>query len=541
MKNTLATAFSLLLLTLISVTAASQRPNIILFLADDMGIGDVGAYGSTDVSTPNIDRLAAEGLKFTDAHSPAAVCQPTRYAILSGRYYSRSSYGRIQSGIYFRKDEILFPQLLQKAGYNTAAFGKWHLGFGLTQRGEKTDWNGELKPGPNECGFDWFFGMPQSHSQPPYVFIENSRVYKGDPDDPIEIISSEEAKARGISPPANAPSGWGMSIGGQAAHEACDMKRLDLIMADKACEFISRQTADKPFFIYLPWFAPHVPLAVADEFKGKSPLGQRLNKHNNNAVRNAEYCNQLDFAVGQVMDCLRAKGLADNTLVIFTSDNGGVIYGDSASVGYKTNAEFLGTKTDCWEGGHRVPTIAWWPGKIPAGKTTDKLFSLTDLYDTFLAAAGVPVPEGAAVDSVNMLPLLLDPANAPGLDGMLYKGKASALRVGDWSFHPQQGPGGLFGKGPIVKLGQVHSDYDEEGNLKPDAPEEQLYNLGKDPHQTQNVIRNEPEIAETMRDIMKKFNEVNRKVETPLQAILAEVPAEMLEKLNAKVLPVQKR
>ena len=292
--------------------AEGKRPNIILFLADDMG--DLGAYGNADVSTPNIDQLAAGGLRLTDAHSPAAVCQPTRYGILSGRYYGRSAYGRIQSGIYFRKDEVLFPRLLQKAGYNTAAFGKWHLGFGLTNRGEPTDWNGELKPGPNECGFDWFFGMPQSHAQPPYVFVENSRVYKGDLNDPIEIISSEDAKARGIKPPANAPSGWGMSIGGKAAHEACDMNRLDLIMADKACEFIARQSAEKPFFIYLPWFAPHVPLAVAEEFRGKSPLGQRIKKHNNNAVRNAEYCNQLDFAVGKVMACLQERGNQDRHL-----------------------------------------------------------------------------------------------------------------------------------------------------------------------------------------------------------------------------------
>ena len=538
MKKILLPVF-LVFLTILQTFAETKRPNIILFLADDMGIGDLGAYGNTDVSTPNIDKLAAEGLKFTDAHSPAAVCQPTRYAILSGRYYGRSAYGRIQSGIYFRKNEILFPQLLQKAGYNTAAFGKWHLGFGLTNRGEPTNWNGELKPGPNECGFDWFFGMPNSHAQPPYVFVEDSRVYKGDPNDPVEIISSDEAKARGVKTPANAPSGWGMSVGAKAAHEACDMYRLDLIMADKACDFIGRQTSEKPFFIYLPWFAPHVPLAVAPEFSGKSPLGQRIKKQNNNAVRNAEYCNQLDFAVGKVMACLQENGLAENTLVVFTSDNGGVIFGDTASVGYKTNGDHLGTKTDTWEGGHRVPTIAWWPGKIPSGKTTNKLFSLTDLYDTFLAAADVPVPPGAAVDSVNMLPLLLDPDKAPGLDGMFYKGKASALRVGDWSYHPQQGPGGLFGGGPIVKLGQTHSDYDETGKIKPDAPQDQLYNLGTDPRQTQNLVNSEPEVAAAMKDIMKKYNEANHKAEVPLQAILANLSPETAKKLNVTILPAK--
>lgn len=528
-------------LALSAVTAASaetKRPNIILFLADDMGFGDLNCYGNPDVSTPNIDRLAAEGLKFTDAHAPSAVCQPTRYAILSGRYYNRSAYGRIQSGIYFRKNEILFPQLLQKAGYNTAAFGKWHLGFGLTERGQPTDWNGELKPGPNECGFDYFFGMPQSHAQPPYVFVENNRVYKGDPSDPIKIISSEEAKALGIKPPASAPAGWGMSIGGKAAHEACDMYRLDLIMAEKACEFIGQQAPDKPFFIYLPWFAPHVPLAVAEEFRGKSPLGQRIGKQNNNAVRQAEYINQLDHAVGMVMACLKEKGLADNTLVVFTSDNGGLNFGDNVNVGYRSNGEFLGAKSDAWEGGHRVPMIARWPGRVPENKTTDKLFSLTDLYDTFLAAADVPVPDGAGVDSVNMLPLFLEPDQAPGLDGMFYKGKASAIRVGDWSYHPQQGPGGLFGGGPVVKLGQSHSDYDDQGEIKPDAPATQLYNLRKDPHQTTNLVTQEPALAEALEGLIKKFNEENHKQEVPLQKLIAELPSDVQEKLNVK--PLQK-
>ncbi len=535
MKITLLTVF-LALFALATASAETKRPNIILFLADDMGFGDLNCYGNPDVSTPNIDRLAAEGLKFTDAHAPAAVCQPTRYAILSGRYYGRSAYGRIQSGIYFRKNEILFPQLLQKAGYNTAAFGKWHLGFGLTERGEPTDWNGELKPGPNECGFDWFFGMPQSHAQPPYVFVENSRVYKGDPADPIKIISSEEAKALGVKPPASAPAGWGMSIGGKAAHEACDMYRLDLIMAEKACDFIGQQSHDKPFFIYLPWFAPHVPLAVAEEFRGKSPLGQRIGKQNNNAVRQAEYINQLDHAVGMVMACLKEKGLSDNTLVVFTSDNGGLNFGDNVHVGYRSNGDFLGAKSDAWEGGHRVPMIVSWPGRVPAGKTTDKLFSLTDLYDTFLAAADVPVPEGAAVDSVDMLPLFLEPDKAPGLDGMFYKGKASAIRVGDWSYHPQQGPGGLFGGGPVVKLGQSHSDYDEEGKIKADAPATQLYNLRKDPHQTANLVTQEPGLAEALDGLIKRFNEENHKQEVPLQKLIAELPSEIQEKLNVKPL-----
>jgi arylsulfatase A-like enzyme len=512
--------------------AATKRPNIILFLADDMGYGNVGANGNADVATPNIDTLATGGLRFTDAHSPAAVCQPTRYSILAGRYYFRSVWGRIQSGIYFRENEKLLPQLLKDSGYATAMFGKWHLGFGLTKRGEETDWNGDLKPGPNECGFDYWFGMPNSHAQPPYVFIENHGIYRGDPADPIKILSSDEAKAQGIKPPAGAPTGWGVSVGAKAAHEACDMNRLDLIMADKACEFIGKQSPEKPFFIYLPFFAPHVPLAVAEEFRGKSPIAARLKKQNNNAIRTADYCQQLDHAVGMVLACLKERGFADNTLVVFTSDNGNLNFGDNVNVGFRTNGPFNGQKADVWEGGHRVPCIARWPGKIPAGKSTDKLFSLTDLYGTFLAAADVPVPAGAGPDSANMLPLLEHPDTAPGRTAMVYRGKAAALRIGDWAYHPQQGPGGLFSEGPVVRLGYSNSDYDETGKIKPDAPPAQLYNLREDPAQTVNLYNKEPELVAAMDDIAKRFYAAAKKGDEPLESFLVGLPPEIARKLN---------
>ncbi len=501
----------------------AQRPNIVLMLADDMGYANLGCYGTDRILTPNIDRLAAEGVRFTDAHAPAAVCQPTRYAILSGRYYWRSSYGRIQSGSYFRDNEILMPDLLRKAGYATAMFGKWHLGFGLTRRGEPTDWNGELKPGPIEAGFDTWFGMPNAHNMPPLVFIDNHRVYKGDSKDPIRVVEGDEAKALGFGV-------HGGSVGGKAAHEACVGDRLDLMMAERACDWIKQRKAGEPFFLYLPFFAPHVPLVPAKEFQHTSPLGK--GRQYNNAGRLGDFVQQLDHCVGQVMQALKDKGVDGNTLVVFSSDNGNVNFGDSCGVKYRSNGPFLGQKSDVWEGGHRVPFIARWPGSVPAGKVSDKLLSLTDLYDTCLAVAGVPKPVGAGPDSLNVVPLLKDPERAPSIrTAMMYKGKAAALRVGDWVYVPQQGSGGLFGVGYMAALGLSNSDHTAQGELRPDAPPAQLYNLKEDPAQTRNLYKQRRELVEVLDALLKKMF-AEAKTDKSIERYLAELPVETRAKLG---------
>jgi arylsulfatase A len=280
-----------------AAAGASRRPNIVLILADDLGYGNLGCYGTDRILTPNIDCLAAEGVRFTDAHAPAAVCQPTRYGILAGRDYYRSSWASIQSGSYFRDEEILLPQVFQKAGYRTAMFGKWHLGFGLTGKGEATDWNGELAPGPNEAGFDYWFGMPNAHNMPPFVFIENHWIYRRDPKDPLRMLSPEEAKA------VKSATNWGASTGAKAAHDACDLERLDLIMAERAGDWISRQSSGQPFFLYLPLFAPHVPLLPAKEYQHTSPLGK--SGPYTNSGRLGDVIQQQDHAVGMVMKTLK--------------------------------------------------------------------------------------------------------------------------------------------------------------------------------------------------------------------------------------------
>jgi arylsulfatase A-like enzyme len=467
-------------------------------------------------------------VKFTDAHSPAAVCQPSRYAILAGRWYWRSMWGRYQSGIYFQENEILLPQVLKDAGYSTAVFGKWHLGFGPRKgRGEEPDWNAELKPGPLECGFDEWFGMPNAHNMPPFVFVENHRVYKGDPADPIVMHSTEDAKAKKI-PQA---TGWGASSGAKAAHDACPRDRIDLIIGERAAAWVAEQKPDKPFFLYVPFFAPHAPVEPAEEFLGQSPMAKRLKK-NTNSTRTADVVQQMDHAVGLVMAALKEKGVLENTIVVFSSDNGNINLGDNQAIGFRTNGPFNGNKGDIWEGGHRVPFLVSWPGHIPEGKTCDKFISLIDLYRTFLAAADIPLPEGAAPDGLNMLSLWEHPEKGEGRKIMLYRGKGHALRVGNWVYVPpaevpntkpvklvSQGAGGLAdgGGGPSVKLGYTNSDFDENGKLKPDAPAEQIYNLRNDPSQTTNLFQTENERLAVLRKIQQSLKTSQNK---PLEDLL---------------------
>jgi arylsulfatase A-like enzyme len=459
-------------------------PNILLIVADDLGYGDLGCYGATLIKTPHIDRLAAEGVRLLDTHAPAAVCQPTRYAILSGTYFLRAQRRGLQR-LYFHEGQITLPALLKSGGYRTAAIGKWHLGFG---REAEPDYNGELKPGPLEIGFDSFFGCPRTHSEPPFVFVENHRVVGLDPADPIRIIAAKDTK-----------EGWGhgISTGGAKAHAARPVDRIDLLLADRAVEFLRRREA-APFFLYLAFLAPHVPIAPAPEYQGTSRAG-----------RYGDFIQQLDACVGRVLEALDASGATADTLVVFTSDNGGLYHREVLEAGHRPNGSLLGQKTDAWEGGHRVPLIARWPGRIPAGARAAQLFGLTDLMATFAAAAGVSLPAGAAPDSLDQLPVWLAPATAPAVRReMLAQGTGGyALRQDVWAYLPKRGSSGYtvqvppsvpWGQ-PYAKLGLVNSDVDAQGRVKPDAPEDQLYDLDRDPGQAHNLAREQPARAAAMR------------------------------------------
>lgn len=454
-------------------------PNIVLILADDLGYGDVGCYGATWIKTPRLDQLAGAGVRFTDAHSVAAVCNPSRYTLLSGTYLWHAQRKNDYS-LYFHDGQVTLPSLLKSAGYRTAALGKWHNGFG---RHGDPDWNGELKPGPLEIGFDYFFGTPRTHNEPPLVFVENHRVIGLDPADPISID-----KTKGPH---------GEMSGGAQARAARPDERIDFILAEKAAAFFAQQTNDMRFFLYLAFAAPHVPINPAAEFRGRSQVGLY-----------GDYIQQLDHCTGVVLDALDRHGFAENTLVIFTSDNGAVYTRDALEAGHRSNGALLGQKTDAWEGGHRVPLIARWPGHIPAGSQRQTLFTQVDLMATLAEAVGVPLPADASPDGVSDWAAFTDPAHAPARrTETLFLGTGGfALRQGDWVFLPKPGscgmtvqvpPGTPWGQ-PYAKLGLTTSDVDAQGKIRPAAPPVQLYNLATDLRQATNVTAGEPQRTAAM-------------------------------------------
>ena len=346
-------------------------------MADDLGYGDLSCYGAEKVRTPEIDSLSRQGVLFTDAHSPSAVCTPTRYGVLTGRYCWRT---HLKYDCLFGHDPLLIEpdrptvaSLLRSAGYATACVGKWHLGFGKSQ----PDWNGELKPGPLETGFDYYFGVPVTNAQAPYVYVENHRVVNLDPRDPIRLGPDSKTN---------------VMEGGKAAR--FKPEELALVQTRKAVDYIERNR-DRRFFLYFTPTNVHGPYTPNPRFRGTSECGV--------------YCDsirELDWSVGEILRTLDKCGLAGNTLVIFTSDNGGLYTRDAYDRGHRCNLDLLGQKTDVWEGGHRVPFLARWPNRIQAGARSDELICLVDFMATAAAVTGVQLPYEAGPDSCNVLPAL---------------------------------------------------------------------------------------------------------------------------------------
>ncbi len=463
------------------------RPNIVLILADDLGYGDLSCYGATKVQTPNIDALAKHGMLFSDAHAPAAVCTPTRYAILTGRYCWRT---QLKYDCLFGHDPLLIeqgrptvPSILKSAGYSTACVGKWHLGFGQ----DYPDWNGELKPGPLETGFDSYFGVPVTNAQAPYVYVENHRVAGLDPKDPIRL--GPDSKTNQMT-------------GGAAARYKDD--ELGLTLTAKAVQVIERSKG-KPFFLY---FAPcniHSPYTPNARFRGTSSCGVYC-----------DFIRELDWSVGEVLSALERTGAADNTLVIFTSDNGAVYMREAYGMGHRQNADLLGQKTDAWEGGHRVPFIARWPKKIKEGSHSDELICLADFMATVCAATGVSMPRNAGPDSFNVLPALLGAGGGkPVRDGAVvlssYTGML-AVREGDWVLILGKGSGGTTTDYTsragmrLEELGLKTSGWKtKDMGPDPSLPRGQLYNLAKDRGETENVYNDYPAVVKRLSDILVEY------------------------------------
>jgi len=486
-----------------SVFAAERPPNVVLIFADDLGYGNLGCYGATKVQTPNIDRLAWEGRRFTDAHSASAVCTPSRYALLTGEYPLRSNGGAgtwgplsPTSGLIIPTDTLTIGKVFQKKGYSTACLGKWHLGF----KEGRCDWQVPLRPGPQDVGFDHYFGVPLVNSGSPFVYGEDETYLGHDPDDPL-VFGGKPPSPTPTFPEAASRKGPNRFGGALEAHKIYDDEKTGTLLAERAVKWITRNK-DKPFFLYFPTPNIHHPFTPGPRFKGTSQCGYY-----------GDFIHELDWMVGEILQCLDDHGLDENTLVIFTSDNGGManLAGRNAiQAGHKINGDLLGFKFGVWEGGHRVPFIARWPGKITAGTESDQLICNVDMLATFMALTGQKPTTLKGKDSVNILPALVgDPAEPLRKELLLAPHKKSNLgiRKGRWMYIGARGSGGFGGSRPkdhawggpaaAALVGSVNSGI-ENGRLKKDAPPAQLYDMEFDPNQTRNLYRKYPEVVKEM-------------------------------------------
>lgn len=462
--------------------APPSRPDIVIILADDLGSGDLGCYGAGLVKTPNIDRLAREGMRFTRAYAPYPVCTPSRYGLLTGKHYFRAPGRAWDPGrrLLIEPSDTTIASLLKSGGYRTACIGKWHLGFGTAGH----DFNEPLVPGPQDAGFGYFFGTPNGHGESPCVFVENDRVVGLEKNDPLSL-----PKGEGPRTPV---------VGGTAALAAYRQADPAQLYAEKCAAWI-RGNKDLPFFLYLAPENVHIPVAPGKRFQ-----------HSSNAGTYGDFIQELDWLVGQVLDTLSAEGLADRTLVILGSDNGGLQQREALELGHRCNGPLLGQKTDMWEGGTRIPFIVRWPGRIPADTVLNQPVCLTDLLPTIATITDLPLPEHSPLDGTDILPLLTNTGpSSPPRTRLLTSGiplpdgsETFALYEGKWVFLPFQtsrGVSTLWSWGvPFKDFHQTNSDYGENGNLRPDSAPAQLYDLEADPEQRTNLYWKYPEVVEKM-------------------------------------------
>lgn len=480
---------------------AASRPNIVFILADDIGYGDFGCYGATKVKTPNVDRLASQGLRFTDAHSMASVCTPSRYALLTGEYAFRKKGTGIASGIeglLIDPKRTTVPSLLKKAGYTTGVVGKWHLGLGT----QPTNYNVEVKPGPLEIGFDYAWIMPATGDRVPCVWMENRRVVNLDPADPIKLDYSVNRGAPGSF--VNGIPRIGRQTGGKAALWKDD--EMSFVIAQKSCAFIE-QNKDKPFFLYMATHNIHVPRVPNEKFKGSSDCGVR-----------GDTIVEFDWTAGQVLDTLDRLKLTDHTLVILTSDNGGIFdnngpdkvhgVGDpDGTNGHRCNGDLRGTKGTIYEGGTRLPFITRWPGHIKPG-VSDALICQVDMLASFAALTGQKLAEADGPDSFNVLPDLLGEKTAQPCRQYLIEqnntGSAVAFRKGTWKYIP----GHAGGQAERRKKAQPEKPAEAVADRDLPPGRGELYNLADDLGETKNMAGAHPDVVA---DMAAKLEELKTK------------------------------
>ena len=494
------------------VKGESSKPNLIVILADDLGYGDLACNNpESKIPTPHADRLAAEGMRFTDAHSPSAVCTPTRYSLLTGRYHWRS---RLKEGVLdgfspplIESDRVTVASFLKSQGYATACVGKWHLGLQWTRsdgtpesldRAEKVgvrpgyeiDYTKGFTGGPVALGFDRFFGISASLNMPPFCYLENERV--------VHLPTLKQERLRDAE-----------FLATDEGMRSPDFTNYGVLprFAGEALSFLEKQAAtspDQPFFLYAPLPSPHLPVVTNQEYVGKSQAGLY-----------GDFVVETDGFVGAILETLDLLELADNTIVIYTSDNGGLYHwweaketddlahykggGRGASMrefGHQGNAWMRGTKADIWEGGHRVPFLVRWPAKVPAGKVCDSLVDLTDLLATMADITATGLPAGAGPDSVSLLPALLDPEVTvrEHTVHLSFRG-VFAIRQGPWKLVPEHRGSGGFSQPRDL-------DPATEG-----GPKGQLYHLGEDRAETDNRYDEEPEVVARLTKLLETIRE----------------------------------
>ena len=492
--NTTLRILALLFLAPLSLLAAEtpSRPNIVILYADDMGYGDVSAQNpDSKIRTPNIDRLAAEGMRCTDAHSSSGVCTPSRYALLEGRYHWRKFHSIVNSfdQPVMDDEKTTLPELLKTKGYRTACIGKWHLGWdwnairkpaakddneskqakGKGPSPQAFDWSKPIPGGPRSHGFDYYFGDDVPNF-PPYAWFENDRVIT----EPTVALTT---------PPGIAEGAWEARPGPSV--KDWDFWSVMPTLTEKAVDWIGQQKNDEPFFLYFPFTSPHAPIIPTKEFVGKS-----------NAGGFGDFVAQTDATIGRVLKALADGGFAENTIVIFTADNGPehYAYPRIQKFGHRSMGPLRGLKRDLWEGGHRVPLVVRWPGQVSAGKVSAGLLSQIDLYATLAKVVGAEIPAGSAEDSYDQLALLQGGESARTTLVHNTNANAYGLRHGDWVLIAAK-------TGSVTKVPEW---FDKENGYETNPHAGELYNLSDDLAQKKNLYAERQEKVKELTALLQQ-------------------------------------
>jgi len=500
--------FTLFIVTLVFTSCSeleNKQPNIVIIYADDMGYGDLNCQNpQSKIPTPNLDKLASEGMRFTDAHSSSGICSPSRFALLTGSYHWRRQHHIVGAfgEPFFKDSDITLPQVLKSKGYATACIGKWHLGWDwefknkpsgeVMQWGkmrevylpEDIDWSKPVSGGPLDRGFDYYFG-DGTINFPPYAWVENDRIIEY-PTESMDInnVGYETKEGTWEFRPGPKVKEWN-------PYEVLPM------LSSKTVEWINKQDQDKPFFLYFALPSPHAPIIPNDEFDGKSQAGGY-----------GDFMVQTDWVAGQVLKALKENGLEENTIVIFSADNGTEAYAWERALKYDhfSMGNFRGLKRDVWEGGHHVPFVFKWPGNVEPGSISDEVISQVDIMATLASITGITMPENAAPDSYDLSQVLKgEEYSSPLREATIYNTYANkwGIRKGDWLFINHQS-GGHRKLPEAFKEITGYTDFNTEGIL---------FNMKDDPEQRVNLYKKYPEKVEALTGLLKKYIESGENAE----------------------------